>query len=38
MANPKINSIGLFIDGSYYALIDQGLIVESKRVNLKAIT
>lgn len=37
MANPKINSIGLFIDGSYYALIDQGLIAESKRVNLKEL-
>lgn len=37
MASEKIYSIGLFIDGGYYALIDQGLIAQSKRVNLKGL-
>lgn len=37
MATAKINSIGLFIDGGYYALIDEGLIGENKRVNLKGL-
>lgn len=35
MSNVKINSIGLFIDGGYYALIDEGLGRENRRLNLK---
>lgn len=38
MASAKINSIGLFIDGGYYALIDKGLKKEGRRVNLKGLT
>ena len=37
MASAKINSIGLFIDGGYYALIDEGLKYENRRVNLKGL-
>ena len=34
---PRINSIGLFIDGGYYADIDKGLLAESRRLNLKGL-
>lgn len=36
MANGKINSIGLFIDGQYFALIDEGL-GPTQRVNVKGL-
>lgn len=32
MAEPTIYSIGLFIDGGYYAEIDNGLFAENRRV------
>ena len=35
MANPQIHSIGLFIDGNYFKLIDNGLKAEARRVNVK---
>ena len=37
MANVGIYSIGLFIDGGYYAEIDNGLFAENRRVNLKGL-
>lgn len=36
MANGRINSIGLFIDGHYFALIDEGLGT-TQRVNVKGL-
>lgn len=33
----KISSIGLFIDGGYYALVDEALIAESRRIYLKGL-
>lgn len=36
MANAKINSIGLFIDGNYFMLLEQGL-GKAKRVNIKGL-
>lgn len=38
MPSARIYSIGLFIDGGYYALIDKGLKKEGRRVNLKGLT
>ena len=35
MANAKINSIGLFIDGNYFVLLEKGL--GSSRVNIKGL-
>jgi uncharacterized LabA/DUF88 family protein len=32
-----INSIGLFIDGQYYYLVDQALKSQSRRINLKGL-
>ena len=37
MTEPRINSIGLFIDGNYYALIDKGLEGAGRRINLKGL-
>ena len=37
MIESRINSIGLFIDGNYYALIDKGLEKTGRRVNLKGL-
>lgn len=37
MLNSTIKSIGLFIDGGYYADIDKGLLAESRRLNLKGL-
>ena len=37
MTEQRINSIGLFIDGSYFALIDKGLEGAGRRVNLKSL-
>lgn len=37
MSSTKINSIGLFIDGNYFHLIDRGLKAENLRVNLKGL-
>ena len=37
MMNSSINSIGLFIDGGYYADIDKGLFAENRRLNLKGL-
>lgn len=37
MSNTRINSIGLFIDGNYFHLIDRGLKAENLRVNLKGL-
>ena len=37
MADSTITSIGLFIDGGYYADIDKGLLAESRRLNLKGL-
>ena len=37
MTEPRINSIGLFIDGNYYALIDKGLEGVGRRINLKGL-
>lgn len=36
MANSKINSIGLFIDGNYFVLLDNGL-GNTSRVNIKGL-
>jgi len=36
MANAKINSIGLFIDGNYFVLLEKGL-GNSSRVNIKGL-
>ncbi len=33
----KLNSIGLFIDGNYFKLIDEGLKAEGRRVNVKGL-
>ncbi len=35
MASADIKSIGLFIDGNYFKLIDNGLKAEARRVNVK---
>lgn len=35
MASADIKSIGLFIDGHYFKLIDSGLKTEGRRVNIK---
>lgn len=37
MASADIKSIGLFIDGNYFRLIDEGLKAEGRRVNLKGL-
>lgn len=37
MSENSINSIGLFIDGNYYSLIDRGLEKEGRRVYLKGL-
>ena len=37
MANPDIKSIGLFIDGNYFRLIDEGLKAEGRRINVKGL-
>ncbi len=37
MADTRINSIGLFIDGNYFRLIDRGLKPEGRRVNVKGL-
>ena len=37
MTEQRINSIGLFIDGNYFALIDKGLEREGRRVNVKGL-
>lgn len=37
MASANINSIGLFIDGNYFKLIDEGLKPEGRRVNVKGL-
>lgn len=37
MASADINSIGLFIDGNYFKLIDEGLKAEGRRVNVKGL-
>lgn len=37
MSETTINSIGLFIDGNYFTLIDRGLEKEGRRVNLKGL-
>ena len=37
MSDSSIKSIGLFIDGGYYADIDKGLLAESRRLNLKGL-
>ena len=36
MANAKINSIGLFIDGNYFVLLEKGL-GSTRRVNIKGL-
>lgn len=36
MANEKIHSIGLFIDGNYFVLLDKGL-GDTRRVNIKGL-
>ena len=37
MTDLSIKSIGLFIDGGYYADIDKGLFAECRRLNLKGL-
>ena len=37
MSENSLNSIGLFIDGNYYSLIDRGLEKEWRRVYLKGL-
>lgn len=37
MASANINSIGLFIDGNYFKLIDEGLKAEGRRLNVKGL-
>ena len=37
MASSDIKSIGLFIDGNYFKLIDNGLKSEGRRVNVKGL-
>ncbi|MBP5486013.1 MAG: NYN domain-containing protein [Bacteroidales bacterium] len=37
MADERINSIGLFIDGNYFTLIDRGLRQEGRRINVKGL-
>ena len=37
MADSTIKSIGLFIDGNYFRLIDMGLKAEGRRVNVKGL-
>ena len=37
MATQRINSIGVFIDGQYYYLIDEALSHKSRRINLKGL-
>ena len=37
MSSADIKSIGLFIDGNYFKLIDEGLKAEGRRVNLKGL-
>lgn len=37
MASADIKSIGLFIDGNYFRLIDEGLKAEGRRVNVKGL-
>lgn len=37
MSDSIIKSIGLFIDGGYYADIDKGLLAESRRLNLNGL-
>lgn len=37
MADERINSIGLFIDGNYFTLIDKGLRQEGRRINVKGL-
>lgn len=37
MASSDIKSIGLFIDGNYFRLIDEGLKAEGRRVNVKGL-
>ena len=37
MADTAIKSIGLFIDGGYYADIDKVLLAENRRLNLKGL-
>ena len=37
MASADIKSIGLFIDGNYFKLIDRGLKAEGRRVNIKGL-
>ena len=37
MASADIKSIGLFIDGNYFKLIDKGLKAEGRRVNIKGL-
>lgn len=37
MASQRINSIGVFIDGQYYYLIDEALSHEARRINLKGL-
>lgn len=37
MASANINSIGLFIDGNYFKLIDEGLKAEGRRLNVKVL-
>lgn len=37
MVSANINSIGLFIDGNYFKLIDEGLKAEGRRVNVKGL-
>ena len=37
MADERINSIGLFIDGNYFTLIDRGLKQEGRRINIKGL-
>lgn len=37
MSKPSIHSIGLFIDGNYFALIDKGLEASGRRVSLKGL-
>ncbi len=37
MASADIKSIGLFIDGNYFKLIDKGLKAEGRRVNVKGL-
>ena len=37
MSDSTIMSIGLFLDGGYYADFDKGLLAESRRLNLKGL-